>query len=145
MNHAYPIILFLTAFLQMAVRAEHYDVYILAGQSNAGGHGYVSREFAHFSPLGDDGLVELGKTAYQTPQADSLFIHWRGGNPGAGRPVLWEARSDGWIPMKAGYSLFGYNSQSPADLGAETVNHPFGAEVTFVERIRKARLGERWP
>ena len=111
---------------------------IMKPSINTGGHGYVSRDFAHFSPLGDDGLVELGRTVYQTPQPDSLFIHWRGGNPGAARPVLWEARSDGWIPMKAGYSLFGYNSESPGDLGAETINHPFGAEVTFVERIRQA-------
>lgn len=143
MKRVPPAILFLTAALTMAARADHYDVYILAGQSNAGGHGYVSRDFAHFSPLGDDGLVELGRTVYQTPQPDSLFIHWRGGNPGAARPVLWEARSDGWIPMKAGYSMFGYNSQAPEELGAETVNHPFGAEVTFFERIRQARPGRK--
>jgi hypothetical protein len=143
MNRAYPVSFLLSVAMQMAATAEHYEVYILAGQSNAGGHGYVGREFAHFSPLGDDGLEELGKTFYQTPQPDSLFIHWRGGNPAAGRPILWEARSDGWIPMKAGYSLFGYNSQSPAELGVETVNHPFGAEVTFIERIRQARPGRK--
>lgn len=124
-------------------RAEHYDVYILAGQSNAGGHGYVSREFSQFSPNGDDGLVELGKTRYLEARPDSIFIHWRGGNPHASQPVLWDARSDGWIPMKAGYSLFGYNSANPAGLGAETINHPFGAEVTFAERIRQARPGRK--
>ena len=124
-------------------RAEHYDVYILAGQSNAGGHGYVSREFSQFSPKGDDGLVELGKTRYFEAQPDAIFIHWRGGNPRASQPVLWDARSDGWIPMKAGYSLFGYNSANPAVLGAETINHPFGAEVTFAERIRQARPGRK--
>jgi hypothetical protein len=41
-------------------RADHYDVYLPAGQSNAGGHGYVSREFSQFSPQGDDGLSSLG-------------------------------------------------------------------------------------
>lgn len=123
--------------------ADHYEVYILAGQSNAGGHGYVSREFSQFSPQGDDGLIELGKSSYLEPQPDTLFIHWRGGTPNAGRPVLWEARSDGWIPMKAGYSLYGYNSSSPEQLGAETVNHPFGAEVTFAERIREGRPGRK--
>lgn len=124
-------------------RAEHYDVYILAGQSNAGGHGYVSREFSQFSPNGDDGLVEQGKTRYLDAQADAIFIHWRGGNPNVNRPVLWDARSDGWIPMKAGYSLFGYNSTNPAALGVETVNHPFGAEVTFAERMQQARPGRK--
>jgi iduronate 2-sulfatase len=126
-----------------AVSADHYDVYILAGQSNAGGHGYVSREFSQFSPQGDDGLEELGKSSYLEPQPDTLFIHWRGGTPNAGRPVLWEARSDGWIPMRAGYSLYGYNSSSPELLGTETVNHPFGAEVTFTERIREGRPGRK--
>lgn len=124
-------------------RAEHYEVYILAGQSNAGGHGYVSREFSQFSPNGDDGLVELGKTRYLTEQADAIFIHWRGGNPNINRPVLWEARSDGWIPMKAGYSLFAYNSANPSGLGTEFVKHPFGAEVTFAERMREARPGRK--
>lgn len=136
-------LLSLTIISWGAARADHYDVYILAGQSNAGGHGYVSRNFSLFSPLGDDGLVELGKTNYQTPQPDALFIHWRGGTPSASRPTLWEVRSDGWIPMKAGYSLFGYNSATPAGLGAETVNHPFGAEVTFAERIRQGRPGRK--
>lgn len=124
-------------------RADHYDVYLLAGQSNAGGHGYVSRDFAWFSPLGDDGLAELGKTAWLAPQPDTLFIHWRGGTPTAARPVLWDARSDGWIPLRAGYSLFGYDSAQPDQLGAETVNHPFGAEVTFGERIRAGRPGRK--
>ena len=123
--------------------AEHYDVYILAGQSNAGGHGYVSRDFALFSPLGDDGLQELGKNHLLQAQPDTLFTHWRGGNPSAGRPVLWEARSEGWIPLKAGYSLFGYNSNAPAELGSEISNHPFGVEVTFAERIRQARPGRK--
>lgn len=118
--------------------ADHYEVYILAGQSNAGGHGYVSREFSQFSPQGDDGLLELGKSSYLVPQPDTLFIHWRGGTPNAGRPVLWEARSDGWIPLKAGYSLYGYNSSSPELLGAETVNHPFGAEITSPNESAKA-------
>lgn len=130
-------------WLPLLAQADHYDVYILAGQSNAGGHGYVSREFSQFSPQGDDGLLELGKSSYLQPQPETLFIHWRGGNPGDARPVLWEARSDGWIPMKAGYSLFGYNSSSPELLGPETVNHPFGAEVTFVERIREGRPGRK--
>ena len=124
-------------------RADHYEVYILAGQSNAGGHGYASRQFSQFSPAGDDGLLELGKSSYLAPQPDTLFIHWRGGTPNAGRPVSWEARSDGWIPMKAGYSLYGYNSSSPQLLGTETVNHPFGAEVTFAERIREGRSGRK--
>jgi hypothetical protein len=114
---------------------------VLAGQSNAGGHGYVSREFAWFSPQGDDCLVELGKTAWLAAQPDTLFNHWRGGTPTAARPVLWDARSDGWIPLRAGYSLFGYNATAPSQLGAETINHPFGAEVTFAERIRAARTG----
>ena len=126
-----------------AASADHYEVYILAGQSNAGGHGYVSRGFSQFSPQGDDGLEELGKTAYLQAQPGTLFIHWRGGNPSAAKPVLWDARSDGWIPMKAGYSLYGYNSGSPNQLGAETVNHPFGAEVTFAERIREGRPGRK--
>ncbi len=124
-------------------RADHYDVYLLAGQSNAGGHGYVSREFSQFSPQGDDGLVELGQSAYLQPQPDTLFIHWRGGNPGPARPVLWDARSDGWIPLRAGYPLYGYNSGNPGQLGAEIPNHPFGAEVTFAERIREGRPGRK--
>jgi hypothetical protein len=34
--------LLLAATLSCAVcRADHYDVYVLAGQSNAGGHGYA--------------------------------------------------------------------------------------------------------
>lgn len=123
--------------------AAAYDVYILAGQSNAGGHGYVSREFSLFSPKGDDGLLELGKTSYLQPQADTIFIHWRGGNPSANRPVLWDARSDGWIPMRAGYSLFEYNDVDPAGLGTEIVNHPFGAEVTFAERMSQGRPGRK--
>lgn len=133
------------AFLTLIVTAsaDHYEVYVLAGQSNAGGHGYVSRAFSQFSPQGDDGLLELGKSSYLEPQPDTLFIHWRGGTPNAGRPVLWEARSDGWIPMKAGYSLFGYNSSAPDQLGAEIVNHPFGAEVAFAKRIREGRPGRK--
>ncbi len=126
-----------------AASADHYEVYVLAGQSNAGGHGYVSRSFSQFSPQGDDGLLELGKSSYLEPQPDTLFIHWRGGNPSTARPVLWDARSDGWIPMRAGYSLYGYNSANPAQLGAEVVNHPFGAEVTFAERIREGRPGRK--
>ncbi len=136
-------LLLATLWVTPLVRAGHYEVYILAGQSNAGGHGYVSREFSQFSPMGDDGLVELGKTRYLEEQPGVIFNHWRGGNPSAGRPVLWDARSDGWIPMKAGYSLFGYNSTNPGALGAETVNHPFGAEVTFAERMRQARPGRK--
>lgn len=124
-------------------RAAHYEVYILAGQSNAGGHGYASREFAYFSPNGDDGLLELGQTRYLTEQSDAIFIHWRGGNPSASRPVLWDARSDSWIPMKAGYSLFSYNPTHPNSLGAETTKHPFGAEVTFAERMLQARPGRK--
>jgi hypothetical protein len=124
-------------------RADHFDVYLLAGQSNAGGHGYVSREYAWFSPQGDDGLAELGKSGWLAAQPDTLFCHWRGGTPTAARPVLWEARSDGWIPLRAGYSLFGYNAAAPSQLGAETVNHPFGAEVTFAERIRAGRPGRK--
>ena len=123
--------------------ADHYEVYLVAGQSNAGGHGYVSRDYAWFSPQGDDGLQEMGKTTYLEEQPDTLFIHWRGGTPTAQRPVLWDARSDGWIPMKAGYSLFGYNSTSPGNLGAETRNHPFGPEVTFAKRIREGRPGRK--
>jgi len=136
-------ILALAVLVSPFCRADHYEVYLLAGQSNAGGHGYVSREFSQFSPQGDDGLVELGKTGYLAEQPDAIFIHWRGGNPRASRPVLWDARSDGWIPMKAGYSLFGYNSANPGALGAETVNHPFGAEITFAERMRQARPGRK--
>ena len=124
-------------------RADHYEVYLLAGQSNAGGHGYVSREFSMFSPNGDDGLQELGKTRYLQPQPDAIFIHWRGGSPSAVDPVLWDARSDGWIPMKAGYSLFNYNSASPASSGTEIAYHPFGAEVTFAERMREGRAGRK--
>ncbi|MCW1923405.1 hypothetical protein OKA05_12640 [Luteolibacter arcticus] len=131
------------AWLPLLAQADHFDVYILAGQSNAGGHGYVSREFSQFSPKGDEGLEELGKSSYLQPQPDALFIHWRGGNPSAARPVLWDARSDGWIPMRAGYSLYGYNSANPAQLGTEIANHPFGAEVTFAERIREGRPGRK--
>jgi hypothetical protein len=124
-------------------RAEHYDVYLLAGQSNAGGHGYVSRDFAWFSPQGDDGLVELGLAHYLEEQAGARFIHWRGGTPSAARPVLWDARTDGWMPLKAGYSLYGYNAASPGSLGAETPNHPFGVEITFAERILRERPGRK--
>ena len=127
----------------MPASAGHYEVYLLAGQSNAGGHGYVSREFSLFSPNGDDGLAEIGKTQYLQSQPDTIFTHWRGGTPSAARPTFWDARSDGWIPMKAGYSLFNYNSSSPASLGAEIVNHPFGAEVTFAKRMREDRPGRK--
>lgn len=135
----FPLLLFACT----AAVAEHYEVYILAGQSNAGGHGYVSRADSLFSPNGDDGLVELGRSRYLDPQPDAIFTHWRGGNPSAGDPVLWDARTDGWIQMKAGYSLFDYNSASPSSLGTETLNHPFGAEVSFAERIREGRPGRK--
>lgn len=135
----FPLLLFACT----AAVAEHYEVYILAGQSNAGGHGYVSRAYALFSPNGDDGLVELNRHRHLDPQPDAIFTHWRGGNPSAGHPVLWDARTDGWIQMKAGYSLFDYNSASPSSLGTETPNHPFGAEVTFAERIREGRPGRK--
>ena len=138
-----PLLAFLLLCPGPAVRAAHYDVYILAGQSNAGGHGYVSRAYSLFSPNGDDGLVELGRTRYLDPQPDAIFLHWRGGNPSAADPVLWDARTDGWIQMRAGYSLFGYNEASPSSLGTETANHPFGAEVTFAERIREGRPGRK--
>ncbi len=123
--------------------AEHYDVYLLAGQSNAGGHGYVSRDYAYFSPSGDDGLVELGKTQYLVEQPDAIFFHWRGGNPSVSRPTLWDMRSNGWIAMKAGYSLYGYNAGNPEALGDEMINHPFGAEVTFAERMLQLRPGRK--
>ena len=141
-----PLIPFVSGLLVLScsiAAGDHYDVYILAGQSNAGGHGYVSRQYSQFSPNGDDGLVELGKSSYLQTQPDTLFLHWRGGNPSAARPVLWDARTDGWIPLKAGYSMFGYNSASPGQLGAETINHPFGAEITFAERIRQGRPGRK--
>lgn len=118
--------------------AAHYDVYLLAGQSNAGGHGYISREYAYFSPNGDDGLVELGKTEYLQPQANAIFYHWRGGTPSAARPTFWDMRTNGWIAMKAGYSLYGYNSAHPEGMGEEMVYHPFGAEVTFAEEMARA-------
>jgi len=122
---------------------DHYDVYLLAGQSNAGGHGYVSRDYAYFSPSGDDGLVELSKTQYLIEQPDAIFFHWRGGNPSVSRPTLWEMRTNSWIPMKAGYSLYGYNSNNPESLGDEIINHPFGAEVTFAERMVQLRPGRK--
>jgi len=138
--HRFIISILLTS---LPASAGHYEVYLLAGQSNAGGHGYVSREFSLFSPNGDDGLAEMGKTQYLQSQPDAIFIHWRGGTPSAARPTFWDARSDGWIPMKAGYSLFNYNSSSPASLGAEIANHPFGAEVTFAKRMREGRPGRK--
>ena len=55
MSRFLPLLAFLLLCPGPAVRAAHYDVYILAGQSNAGGHGYVSRAYALFSPNGDDG------------------------------------------------------------------------------------------
>jgi hypothetical protein len=140
-RHSIAMVISLVPFT--IAHAEHYEVYILAGQSNAGGHGYVSRDFAYFSPQGDDGLQELSLTEYLEEQPDALFIHWRGGTPNAGRPVLWEARTDGWIPMKAGYSLHSYNPNSPQTLGAEIPNHPFGLEVTFAKRIREGRPGRK--
>lgn len=136
-------LLLLIAIAPCITRADHYEVYLIAGQSNAGGHGYVSRTHALFSPQGDDGLVELGQTSYLEPQADTLFLHWRGGNPTSARPTLWDARTDGWIPLKAGYSLFSYNPANPSALGDEIANHPFGAEITFAERIREARPGRK--
>lgn len=119
--------------------ADAFDVYILAGQSNAGGHGYVDRAHAWFSPQGDDGLVELGRQRYLETQPGVIFNHWRGGTPKTGRTALWDARTVGWIPLRAGYSLFNYADNAPDNLGAETPNHPFGAEVTFAERIREGR------
>ena len=133
----------LFALTTAASQADHYDVYLLAGQSNAGGHGYVSREFSQFSPNGDDGLAELGKSRYLEPQPDTLFLHWRGGNPTAAKPVLWDARTNGWIPLRAGYSMYGYQSTQPDQTGAETVNHPFGAEITLAERLRQGRPGRK--
>ena len=134
---ALPLVLLLLA---APASAGHFDVYLVAGQSNAGGHGYVSREFAWFSPQGDEGLVELGQTGYLEEMPDARFIHWRGGTPTALRPVLWDARTDGWIPLKAGYSLFGYRADA---LGAEIPNHPFGIEVSFGERILRERPGRK--
>ena len=125
----------LVLFFTGSASAEHYDVYFLAGQSNAGGHGYVSDAYSWFSPQGDPGLVEFGKTEYLDEQPDAIFYHWRGGNPSVGRPTLWDARSDGWIPMKAGYDLYEYNSGNPTALGNVIVNHPFGAEVSFAKRM----------
>lgn len=127
----------------VSARAEHYDVYLLAGQSNAGGHGYVSRPYAYFSPNGDDGLVELGKADYLQAQPNAILWHWRGGTPSAVRPTLWDMRTDGWISMKAGYSLYGYNTGNPDAMGDEMVNHPFGAEVTFAERMAQLRPGRK--
>jgi Carbohydrate esterase, sialic acid-specific acetylesterase/Concanavalin A-like lectin/glucanases superfamily len=143
MARLFPALLGFLAITTAIGRADHYEVYLLAGQSNAGGHGYVSREFSQFSPNGDDGLVELGKSRYLEPQPDTLFLHWRGGNPTAAKPVLWDARTNGWIPLKAGYSMHGYNGSQPDQPGAETVNHPFGAEITFAERIRQGRPGRK--
>lgn len=103
----------------------------------------MSKKFSLFSPNGDDGLEEIGRAEYLQPQPDAIFIHWRGGTPSATRPTHWDARSDGWIPMKAGYSLFNYNSANPAALGSEIINHPFGAEVTFAERMWQGRHGRK--
>ena len=145
-RHARPAIALIAIVLALIVpppiRAEHYDVYLMGGQSNMQGHGYWDNAHALWTPgSGDVGIVELGLMQYADPQANAKFWMRRGANPNpiGGRPVAWNYRTDGFIANRAGYDLFGYNTANPSQLGTILEKHPFGAEITFGLRMSELR------
>ena len=139
----------LVATLASAASAEVVDVYLLAGQSNAGGHGYVDQAHSTFGGgTPQNNLVGLGQTQYLNPQQGVQYFFRRGANPSNAAPVLYDVQTDGFTASQADAPHYNVNAGNPAQLGSlfdgtnDGVNnpdgiHPFGPELTFGQRIRE--------
>lgn len=103
----------------VSVRAEHYEVFLLAGQSNMDGRGKVA-------DLKDD------LAGYTRPNTN-ILIHFSAG--GLKRPLT---TSQGFKPLQPGYSGTPGNKK-PNALPTST----FGCEVSFGPAIAAALPGKR--
>lgn len=109
---------FVIALISQKARAEHYEIFLLAGQSNMDGRGSLK------------GLTgDLEK--YTKPNPDVL-IHFSAG--GLKRPLT---TSQGFKPLQPGYSGTPGN-KSPDALPTKT----FGPEVSFGPEMAKALAGK---
>src|SRR5262245_43104978 len=121
MRIAIPVALFLNLFVFTAsVRADHYEVFIVAGQSNCDGRGQAS-----------DLTGPLAKWA--KPQDDVLIAYSCSKLRGA---VL---SSDGFKPLQPGWSV-APGKNRPAKLPSDT----FGPEVSFgrglADRLKEKKV-----
>jgi iduronate 2-sulfatase len=101
-----------------AAHAAHYDLFLLAGQSNMDGRGATK-----------DLVGPLAKWA--EPQPDVLISY---SNSGIRGPLL---TSDGWMPLRPGYSV------APGKSVTELPSGTFGPEVAFGRVVADALPKDR--
>lgn len=128
-------------FVAGVSRAEEYDVYVMAGQSNAGGHGYITPDSTNFGGITpENNLQGLRQEAYLKQQPNVFQFVRFGDTPTKDRPTLWVLRSDGIVPMQGGASMWGYAGDR-TKLGKESPKHPFGPELGFTQALSATRPG----
>jgi iduronate 2-sulfatase len=120
MNHRtfLGIVAFVMAGISPILRAEHYEVFLLAGQSNMDGRGSIK-----------DLTGSLKKYAQPNPD---ILIHFSAG--GLKRPLT---TSGGFKPLEPGYSGTPGNHNPKA-----LPTNSFGPEVAFGPEISKALPGK---
>lgn len=114
-----PIVLSVTLIARLQVHAEHYDIYILAGQSNMDGRA-----------LKKDLTGSLAQ--WSVPDPDVVISYSNSSLRGA------VCSSEGWKPLEPGYSVPPRNGCSATALPGGT----FGPEVSFGRTMAEGMPGK---